>query len=121
VTASAGSGADDPSSDLSEASGSYVAPLGAVPDGLGDLSGRFGDVAPVNEQGNDAKSPRLVLTDGQWRTEATLLAWLAVEHVRVVEPADSRVTTGYVNGVADNARALAVGMRVCMCLFFAVS
>jgi hypothetical protein len=51
--------------------------------------------------------PRMLLTDGQWRTEHTLLALLAVEHIRVVEPADSGATTSYVNGVADNARLLA--------------
>jgi hypothetical protein len=53
--------------------------------------------------------PRLVLTDGQWRTEHILLAWLAREHRRVVEPADSRVTTDYVNRVADNSRLLSGG------------
>ena len=52
---------------------------------------------------------RMVLSDREWQTEHILLAWAAVEHVRVVEPDSAAATTDYVNGLADNARLLAGG------------
>lgn len=51
--------------------------------------------------------PRRLLSDSQWRTEHILAAWIAVEHIRIAAPADSRVTARYVSQVVDNSRLLA--------------
>jgi hypothetical protein len=77
--------------------------------GLGDASGEFGDVAPVVKQGNDQKSPRLVLSDVDRVREALLASRIAVEHIRVVAPSDSRATASYAAQVVDNSRRLAGG------------
>jgi hypothetical protein len=107
VSVSAGSEGVDPSLDLSEG-------RTGLPGGDASVSEPHTGVrsdASVSEADNGATvterdAGRMVLTEGQHRTEATLLAWMAIEFIRVVEPADSGVTTGYVNQVADNARLL---------------
>ena len=74
---------------------------------VSDPSGEFGDVAPVTRQGNDEKSPRLLLSDANRTREAMLAARIAVEHARVVGPVDSRATARYAAQVVDNSRRLA--------------
>jgi hypothetical protein len=50
---------------------------------------------------------RLVLSGAERTREALLSARIAVEHVRVVEPSDSRTTARYASQVVDNSRRLA--------------
>jgi hypothetical protein len=93
----------------SEASeGRTGAPEGTVPVS-GDLLGDFGGVTPVGGGGFGQKSPRLVFTDQQYQRECVLAYAMAVEHIRVAEPADAGVTTRYVNQVVDNSRLLSGG------------
>lgn len=47
-----------------------------------------------------------VLSEEERRVEAELAAAIAIEHVRIVEPVDSRVTAAYANAVLDNRRAM---------------
>ena len=74
-----------------------------------DPSGEFGDFASVGEQGNDRKSARLVLTDEDRVREALLASRIAVEHIRIAAPSDSRATANYAARVVDNSRRLAGG------------
>jgi hypothetical protein len=53
--------------------------------------------------------PRLVLTDEQHRRECVLAAGIAVEFIRLVVPADSRVTARYAASAVDNSRLLCAG------------
>src|SRR5688500_9141628 len=73
----------------------------------GDPSGEFSDVAPVTKQGNDQKSPRLLLSDADRTREAMLAARIAVEHARVVGPVDSRATGKYASEVVGRSRLFA--------------
>ena len=75
--------------------------------GLEDLSGEFGDVAPVDKQANNEKSARLVLSDVQRTHESLWAARIALEYGRVVGPIDARATATYASGVVDRSRLLA--------------
>jgi hypothetical protein len=77
-----------------------------VPD---DPSGEFGAFTPMLGVGNDRKSARLLLSDADRTREALLASRIAVEHIRVVQPSDSRVTAKYAATVIDNSRLLAGG------------
>jgi hypothetical protein len=70
-------------------------PLSEAPEGVVALSG--GGV------------PRLLLSDVDRTREALLAARVAVEHIRVAAPSDSRATANYAARVVDNSRALAAG------------
>jgi hypothetical protein len=72
-----------------------------------DPSGEFDDVAPVDKQANNEKSARLVLSDVQRVREALLASRIAVEHIRVAAPSDSKATASYAARVVDNSRRLA--------------
>jgi hypothetical protein len=47
------------------------------------------------------------LSEVQRRTEALLAAAIAIEHVRIVGPEDSRLTAAYTAAVLENCRAQA--------------
>src|SRR5688572_8395695 len=67
-----------------------------------DSSGEFADFTSVGEQGNDEKSPSLLLSDTERVREALLASRIAVEHIRVVAPSDSRATASYAAQVVVN-------------------
>jgi hypothetical protein len=48
-----------------------------------------------------------LLSELQHRNEALLAAAIAIEHVGIVDPMDSRMTAAYAAAVLDNCRALA--------------
>ena len=79
-----------------------------------DSSGEFADFTSVGEQGNDEKSPSLLLPDTERVREALLASRIAVEHIRVVAPSDSRATASYAAQVVDNSRRWLVVMRRCI-------
>jgi hypothetical protein len=74
-----------------------------------DPSGEFGGFSRWLSEENDRKSPRLVLSDEQHRREAVLAYGIAVEHIRVAAPPDSRTTARYCEMVRANSAALAGG------------
>src|SRR5688500_1232188 len=80
-----------------------------------DPSGEFAGFAPSGLQGNDEKSPGLVLSDAERTREALLASAIAVEFIRVMalsdseHPSDSRVAARYTSRVVDNSRALCGG------------
>jgi hypothetical protein len=55
------------------------------------------------------KAPGLVLSGAERTREALLASAIAVEHVRVVAPADSRTTAAYAARTVDNSRLLCGG------------
>jgi hypothetical protein len=76
---------------------------------VGDGSEGFGDFAPSGLQGNEQEAPRLLLSDADRVREALLASRIAVEHIRIAAPSDSRVTANYAARVVDNSRRLAGG------------
>jgi hypothetical protein len=69
----------------------------------------FEDFPPRGNQGNEQKSPRLTLSDQQWRSEHLLAAAVALEFVRITAPSDSHTTAAYAAATVDNSRTLAAG------------
>jgi hypothetical protein len=65
--------------------------------------------APSGLQGNEQRSPRLLLSDVVRVREALLTSRIAVEHLRIAAPSDSRATANYAARVVDNSRLLAGG------------
>jgi hypothetical protein len=55
----------------------------------------------------EGTAPRLLLSDEQQHREAVLAYALALEHIRVASPSDSRATARYCASVVDNSRVLA--------------
>ena len=93
MTAQSVSG-DDPDPSLS------LSPVGLPEGGFdGDIPHVLPHVLP----------PRLVLTDEQHRRECLLAAAVAIEFIRLVAPADSRVTARYAASTVDNSRLLCAG------------
>jgi hypothetical protein len=83
---------------------------------VGDSSEReFGAFTPELAEGNDGKSPGLVLTGVERTREALLASAIAAEFIRVMAPSvsaapsDSRVAACYVSQVVDNSRVLCGG------------
>jgi hypothetical protein len=66
-------------------------------------------VADVTPTTADAKSPVLTLTPDQERLEALYASAVAVEYIRIRQPADSRSAASYSASVIDNSRLLSGG------------
>jgi hypothetical protein len=75
----------------------------------GDPSGEFGGVTPVVKQGNDEKSPCLVLSGPEQTREALTAAAISLEYGRIRGPGDARRAARYAASVTDNSRRLAGG------------
>jgi hypothetical protein len=83
-------------------------PLAVASEGLLGLPGGGfdGDIPHVVPS---VLPPRLLLTDEQHHRECLFAAAIATEFIRLVAPADSRMTARYAAETVDNSRLLCAG------------